>query len=116
MSSAEEVIGMIERRGQVELLAIAGADFDYDLTDAVTIKNVLTYTNGDADTFGFVPSGAAVHASALASVTSLHVRVAWSRAESSMLCASSNTVTISLGSRSIQRKNCSRMFGSRRWW
>jgi len=47
-----------------------------------------------------------------ASVFSVSAREACSRAASSTLCASSNTVMISEGSRSIHRKNCSRMFGS----
>ncbi|NRA28788.1 MAG: TonB-dependent receptor [Parvularculaceae bacterium] len=44
---------------------VAGSRFSYELTDTFTVRNVLTYTNGDADTFGFVPSGAAIPVSDL---------------------------------------------------
>ncbi len=47
---------------------IAGSTFSYDLSDRLTVRNVLTYTDGDADTFGFVPAGAAVPAADLAAV------------------------------------------------
>jgi outer membrane receptor protein involved in Fe transport len=55
---------------------IAGSRFSYELTDALTVRNVLTYTNGDADTFGFVPSGAAVPAADLAAVIGTPVTTA----------------------------------------
>lgn len=47
---------------------VAGGSGEYDLGGGVTIRDQFTYMTGDADTFGFVPSGNAVTASALSAV------------------------------------------------
>lgn len=47
---------------------VAGGSFTYDLSDNITFRDQLTYTNGDADTFGLVPDGGPVTAGDLAAV------------------------------------------------
>ena len=47
---------------------IAGGSGEFDLGGGVTIRDRFTYMTGDADTFGFVPSGNAVTAAALSAV------------------------------------------------
>ncbi len=47
---------------------VAGGSGEFDLGGGVTIRDRFTYMTGDADTFGFVPSGNAVTAAALSAV------------------------------------------------
>lgn len=47
---------------------VAGGSFNYDLSDNISFRDQLTYTNGDADTFGLVPDGGPVTAGDLAAV------------------------------------------------
>ncbi len=39
---------------------VGGINFDYDLGDNWTVRDNLSYTNGDADTYGLVPNGSAM--------------------------------------------------------
>lgn len=45
--------------------SVSGLNFDYELSDSLTLRDNLGYTNGSADTFGLVPDGAPVRVSAL---------------------------------------------------
>jgi outer membrane receptor protein involved in Fe transport len=47
---------------------VSGGSGEFDLGGGVTIRDQFTYMNGDADTFGFVPSGNAITAGALSGV------------------------------------------------
>ncbi|MBK7104771.1 MAG: TonB-dependent receptor [Ignavibacteriae bacterium] len=46
---------------------ISGLNFDYSLGDGWTVRDNLSYTSGDADTYGFVPNGNPMSVSALSS-------------------------------------------------
>lgn len=48
---------------------VSGANANFDLGDGFQVRDNLTYTNGDADTYGFVPSGSPVTAGAISLVT-----------------------------------------------
>lgn len=48
---------------------VTGGSFDFDLGSGFTIRDQLTYMKGDADTFGFVPSGSPVLVSDVSAVT-----------------------------------------------
>lgn len=37
--------------------SVSGVNFDYDLGNGWTVRDNLSYTKGDADTYGFVPNG-----------------------------------------------------------
>ncbi len=37
--------------------AVSGLNFDYGLGDGWTVRDNLSYTKGNADTYGFVPDG-----------------------------------------------------------
>lgn len=45
--------------------AISGLNFDYDLGGGWTVRDNLSYTKGNADTYGFVPNGNPMSVSAL---------------------------------------------------
>ncbi len=47
---------------------VTGANIEFDLGNGFTFRDNVNYLSGDADTFGFVPSGSAVTATALAGV------------------------------------------------
>lgn len=47
---------------------ITGGSFEFDLGGGFTIRDQLTFMSGDADTFGFVPSGSPVTAGDLSAV------------------------------------------------
>ncbi len=49
--------------------SVSGINFDYELTDSITVRDNLGYTNGSADTFGLVPDGAPVLVSSLSGGT-----------------------------------------------
>lgn len=46
---------------------VSGLNFDYDLGNDWTVRDNLSYTKGDADTYGFVPNGNPMSVSALRS-------------------------------------------------
>ncbi len=46
--------------------SISGVNAEVYLSDQLTLRNNMAYTNGDADTYGLVPDGAPVQVSALA--------------------------------------------------
>lgn len=43
---------------------VSGLNAEFNVTDAVTLRDNLSYTKGNADTYGFVPDGGAVQVSA----------------------------------------------------
>ena len=45
--------------------AVSGGSVEFDVGSGFTFRDQFTYTNGDADTYGFVPTGGAVTAGAL---------------------------------------------------
>ena len=45
--------------------SVSGLTFDLDLNDNWSLSDSLNYTDGDADTIGFVPNGGAVNVGAL---------------------------------------------------
>lgn len=47
---------------------VTGGSGEFEIAEGLTIRDRFTYMNGDADTFGFVPSGGAVPVSALETV------------------------------------------------
>ncbi len=47
---------------------VSGGSFEFDLGSGFTVRDNFTYTNGNADTFGFVPSGSPVTAGDLSAV------------------------------------------------
>ena len=49
--------------------SVTGGSAEFDLGGGFTIRDQFTFTEGDADTFGFVPSGGAVTAAAVSAVT-----------------------------------------------
>ncbi len=48
---------------------VSGVNADFDLGDGWTVRDNLSYTKGEANTFGFVPSGGAIRVSALGRAT-----------------------------------------------
>lgn len=52
---------------------VSGGSVDFDLGSGFTFRDKFTYTDGDADTFGLVPSGAAVTAADVSAVTGMPV-------------------------------------------
>ena len=48
---------------------VSGLNIDFDLGDGFTVRNNMSYTQGDADTFGLVPDGSPVQVSSLAGGT-----------------------------------------------
>lgn len=48
---------------------VTGGSAEFDLGGGFTIRDQFTFTDGDADTYGFVPSGGAVTAGAVSAVT-----------------------------------------------
>lgn len=48
---------------------VSGGSAEFDLGGGFTIRDQFTFTSGNADTYGLVPSGAAVTAAALSAVT-----------------------------------------------
>ncbi|MBS0481334.1 MAG: TonB-dependent receptor [Proteobacteria bacterium] len=51
--------------------SVSGLNFKYDLGGGVSIRDNLSYTNGNADTLGFVPDGGPVTVAALKAATGL---------------------------------------------
>ena len=49
--------------------AVSGGSAQFELGGGFTFRDQFTFTNGDADTYGFVPAGGAVPATALSAVT-----------------------------------------------
>lgn len=49
--------------------SVSGGSAEFELGGGFTFRDRFTYTNGDADTYGFVPAGGAVRASAVSAVT-----------------------------------------------
>ncbi|MEK6541210.1 MAG: TonB-dependent receptor [Pseudomonadota bacterium] len=49
--------------------SVSGLNAEFDVSDAITLRDNLAYTRGAADTLGFVPDGAPVRVSALAGGT-----------------------------------------------
>lgn len=47
--------------------SVSGLNVDFDLGDGFSVRNNMSYTKGNADTFGLVPDGSPVQVSALAS-------------------------------------------------
>lgn len=45
--------------------SVSGANFEFDLGGGFTLRDNVNYVKGNADTYGFVPSGSAVRVSAL---------------------------------------------------
>jgi len=45
---------------------VSGANIEFDFANGVTLRDNVNYVNGDANTFGFVPSGTAITAGDLA--------------------------------------------------
>lgn len=58
---------------------VGGGSVEFDLGDGFTIRDKFTAMGGDADTYGFVPSGSAVTAAALSAVIGGPVRTASGR-------------------------------------
>ncbi|HXI87330.1 MAG TPA: TonB-dependent receptor, partial [Parvularculaceae bacterium] len=52
---------------------VSGLNGNFDLGGGVEVRDNLTYTNGDANTLGFVPSGSPVTAGAVGAITDLPV-------------------------------------------
>ena len=48
--------------------SVSGGSAEFELGGGFTFRDQFTYTNGDADTYGFVPAGGAVTAGALSAV------------------------------------------------
>lgn len=49
--------------------SVSGLNLDFDLGDGFTVRNNMSYTKGNADTYGLVPDGSPVLVSSLASGT-----------------------------------------------
>jgi outer membrane receptor protein involved in Fe transport len=58
---------------------VTGGSGEYEFGDGFVVRDQFTYMNGDADTFGFVPSGGAVPVSALEAVIGGPVQTASGR-------------------------------------
>ena len=57
------------RRGRGWKGNLSGLNVEFEVSDNITLRNNLAYLKGDADTYGLVPSGAAVTAGAVSAVT-----------------------------------------------
>ncbi|MFQ5563477.1 MAG: TonB-dependent receptor [Parvularculaceae bacterium] len=62
-----EIFDFAEGRGWDGI--VTGGSFEFDLGSGFTLRDRLTYTNGDANTFGFVPSGSPVTVADVTAVT-----------------------------------------------
>lgn len=49
--------------------SVSGGSFEFDVAGGFTVRDQFTYTNGMANTYGFVPAGTAVTAGAVSDVT-----------------------------------------------